>query len=95
LGKSFKGLDPKIYEKHFENVQDPHLRERALSSLKRAGQEQEDLYDFSMNPLDPFDVELGLLALLPHEITTLTPYVQKFLELLSGKTVIVMLFTYI
>ena len=37
LGKQFKGLDPNIYEKHFENVQDPHLRERALNSLKRAG----------------------------------------------------------
>jgi hypothetical protein len=50
LGRPFRGLDPGIYRGPFETeVTDPYLRRAALESLKKAGDDQADLYDFSLS----------------------------------------------
>ncbi len=50
LGRPFRGLDPALYREPFErDVEDAWLRQAALSSLTRAGSEQQELYDFSMS----------------------------------------------
>ncbi len=50
LGRPFHGLDPGFYRKPFEEeIDDPYLRRAALESLKRAGNDQQDLYDFSFS----------------------------------------------
>jgi len=48
LGRPFRGLDAAFYEKPFEEeITDPYLRTAALESLKKAGSDQQRLYDFS------------------------------------------------
>jgi N-acetylmuramic acid 6-phosphate etherase len=48
LGRPFRGLKSELYRKPFEEqVDDDYLREKALSSLTRAGDDQALLYDFS------------------------------------------------
>ncbi len=50
LGRPFRGLAAEMYRGPFETqVEDPYLRRAALESLKRAGDEQADLYDFSLS----------------------------------------------
>jgi len=50
LGRPFRGLDPEMYRRPFETeVGDPYLRRAALESLKKAGDDQADLYDFSLS----------------------------------------------
>jgi N-acetylmuramic acid 6-phosphate (MurNAc-6-P) etherase len=50
LGRPFRGLDPEMYRRPFETeVADPYLRRAALESLKKAGNGQADLYDFSLS----------------------------------------------
>ena len=50
LGRPFRGLSAKMYKAPFETeVADPYLRRAALESLKKAGDEQADLYDFSLS----------------------------------------------
>ncbi len=50
LGRPFRGLAADLYKGPFEaKVDDPYLRRAALESLKRAGDEQADLYDFSLS----------------------------------------------
>jgi N-acetylmuramic acid 6-phosphate etherase len=50
LGRSFRGLDPERYRGPFESeIDDPYLKRAALESLKKAGDDQQDLYDFSMS----------------------------------------------
>jgi N-acetylmuramic acid 6-phosphate (MurNAc-6-P) etherase len=50
LGRPFRGLSAEIYKRPFETeVTDPYLRRAALESLKKAGGEQADLYDFSLS----------------------------------------------
>ena len=50
LGRPFRGLDPDMYRQPFETeVSDPYLRRAALESLKKAGNDQADLYDFSLS----------------------------------------------
>lgn len=74
LGRPFKGLDPAFYEKPFmQSITDPYLRQSALASLKKAGNEQQDLYDFSFSPHQlltrgPCEDDLGVLILLDDEI---------------------------
>jgi N-acetylmuramic acid 6-phosphate etherase len=49
LGRPFRGLDPERYREPFEReIEDPYLKRAALESLKKAGDDQQDLYDFSM-----------------------------------------------
>ncbi len=48
LGRPFRGLTASFYQKHFEEeIDDPYLRAAALESLKKAGDDQQSLYDFS------------------------------------------------
>jgi N-acetylmuramic acid 6-phosphate (MurNAc-6-P) etherase len=50
LGRPFRGLAAERYRGPFETeVGDPYLRRAALESLKRAGDDQADLYDFSLS----------------------------------------------
>lgn len=50
LGRPFRGLSAELYKRPFETeVADPYLRQAALESLKKAGDEQADLYDFSLS----------------------------------------------
>jgi N-acetylmuramic acid 6-phosphate (MurNAc-6-P) etherase len=73
LGRPFRGLDPARYEKPFaEEVSDPYLRDKALSSLTKAGDDQARLYDFSfaepnVKKRGPRPGDLGVMALLPGE----------------------------
>ncbi len=68
LGRPFRGLDPEVYREPFEQtISDPYLRRAALRSLKEAGSEQQQLYDFSLSPfnlnyrrLQPADVCLAV-----------------------------------
>ena len=48
LGRAFRGLDPLFYRKPFEaEIDDIYLKDKALQSLARAGDDQAVLYDFS------------------------------------------------
>jgi len=73
LGRPFRGLDPALYRKPFaEDVDDPYLREKALASLTKAGDDQALLYDFSFAEANvrkrgPRPGDLGVMALLPEE----------------------------
>ncbi len=50
LGRPFRGLEPALYRGPFEKeIEDPYLREKALASLTRAGNDQQKLYDFSFS----------------------------------------------
>lgn len=50
LGRPFRGLRAEIYRRPFETeVADPYLRRAALESLKKAGDDQAGLYDFSLS----------------------------------------------
>jgi N-acetylmuramic acid 6-phosphate etherase len=50
LGRPFRGLAAEFYRRPFETeVADPYLRRAALESLKKAGDDQADLYDFSLS----------------------------------------------
>ena len=50
LGRPFRGLDPALYQGSFETeIEDSYLRDKALSSLTRAGNDQQKLYDFSFS----------------------------------------------
>ncbi|HYA48784.1 MAG TPA: hypothetical protein VEG35_03710 [Burkholderiales bacterium] len=50
LGRPFRGLDPDVYRGPFETeIDDPYLKRAALESLKKAGDDQQDLYDLAMS----------------------------------------------
>jgi N-acetylmuramic acid 6-phosphate (MurNAc-6-P) etherase len=50
LGRPFRGLAEATYRGPFETeVKDPYLRRAALESLKKAGDGQAELYDFSLS----------------------------------------------
>ena len=50
LGRPFRGLAAEKYRGPFETeVEDPYLRRAALESLKKAGDDQAELYDFSLS----------------------------------------------
>jgi N-acetylmuramic acid 6-phosphate etherase len=50
LGRPFRGLAADSYRGPFETqVEDPYLRRAALESLKKAGDDQAGLYDFSLS----------------------------------------------
>ena len=73
LGRPFRGLRPDLYRKPFEEqIEDPYLREKALTSLTRAGDDQAGLYDFSfagpkVKDRAPKKGDLGVMALLGPE----------------------------
>ena len=50
LGRPFRGLASEKYRQTFETgIDDPYLRRAALESLKKAGDDQAELYDFSLS----------------------------------------------
>ena len=73
LGRPFRGLHPELYQKPFEErVEDPYLRAAALASLKRAGEDQQALYDFSFSETNirkrgPKKDDLGVAVLISPE----------------------------
>jgi len=89
LGRPFRGLSPAIYQKPFdEEIDDPYLRTKALESLVKAGDDQQDLYDFSFSEAavkrdgSNWD-DLAVMALLGPEVeSVLKPdsVIWKFLE---------------
>ncbi|MCX8160303.1 MAG: hypothetical protein N3G18_05150 [Candidatus Saccharicenans sp.] len=93
LGRPFRGLREDFYRPHFEEeVEDPYLRRAALESLKKAGDNQQDLYDFSFAEFNlrkrgPQPGDLGVLVCLsPEEKKLLEPasafsrFARLFLE---------------
>jgi N-acetylmuramic acid 6-phosphate (MurNAc-6-P) etherase len=74
LGRPFRGLDPALYQGSFETgIEDPYLREKALASLTRAGNDQQKLYDFSFSDravkrtAPTFD-DIAVLAVMGSEV---------------------------
>lgn len=84
LGRDFRGLAVDFYAPPFRSrIQDPLLREAALSSLERAGTDQKERYDFSMSArnLDsgrPGPGDLGVAVILDEEIDALSDAASPF-----------------
>ena len=104
LGRPFRGLDPELYRKPFEEeIEDPYLRTAALESLKRAGNAQADLYDFSFSSFNlknraPGRGDLGVVVCLSPEEGELErsdSYFRRFIDLFakSGAQVALVLVT--
>jgi N-acetylmuramic acid 6-phosphate etherase len=104
LGRPFLGLDPELYRKPFEEeIEDPYLRTAALESLKRAGNDQADLYDFSFSSFNlknrgPERGDLGVAVCLSPEEGDLErsdSYFRRFIDLFSksGARVVLVLIT--
>jgi len=74
LGRPFKGLNPADYEEPFINeISDPYLQKSALASLKKGGDEQQFLYDFSFSSFNlkkrgPNPGDCGVLILFDDEV---------------------------
>ncbi len=94
LGRPFRGLSPALYGKPFEeSIEDPYLRAAALESLKKAGNDQQDLYDFSFSDENirkrgPQKDDLGLAVALDEDEDALagpdSPY-KRFFDLFQAK----------
>ena len=79
LGRPFRGLAAEKYRQPFETeVGDPYLRRAALESLKKAGDDQAGLYDFSLSKgnTEGRGPKKGDLAVL----VALTPEVGAFAD---------------
>ncbi len=94
LGRNFRGLDKGFYKDSFEKViQDPYLKKASLTSLAKAGSDQEQLYDFSFSEENitqrgPQEGDLGVLVCVDEEIEELlNPNSQslQFLKLFKDK----------
>jgi N-acetylmuramic acid 6-phosphate etherase len=90
LQRPFKGMTPDRYKEPFSTlIDDVYLRKAALDSLLKAGNEEQDLYDFSVSEGNvrthpPREGDLGVVNLLAHEILFLTEegsVLQTFLKL--------------
>lgn len=74
LGRPFRGLAPDVYRSPFETgIDDPYLKAAALESLKKAGDDQSSLYDFSfaepnIKSRGPQAGDLGVTVLAGSEI---------------------------
>lgn len=97
LGRPFRGLREDFYRSPFEEqVDDPYLRRAALDSLKKAGDNQQELYDFSFSEFNltkrgPQPGDLGVMVCLaPEENNLLDPasafsrFMSLFLEKQAG-----------
>lgn len=77
LGRPFRGLAPGFYRKPFEEeIEDPYLQAAALESLKKAGDDQQFLYDFSFSEDNvrkrgPQKDDLGVMILVGPEADSL------------------------
>jgi N-acetylmuramic acid 6-phosphate etherase len=90
LGRPFRGLAPEFYAAPFETgIDDPYLRNAALESLKRAGNDQRLLYDFSFSDENikkrgPKKDDLGVVILAGREADELrrsSSPSRRFIEL--------------
>ncbi|MBC7363395.1 MAG: hypothetical protein H5U07_02475 [Candidatus Aminicenantes bacterium] len=77
LGRPFRGLQESFYRPEFEqNIDDPYLKQAALESLKKAGDNQQELYDFSFSEENikkkgPQPDDLGVAICLSPEVNDL------------------------
>ncbi|WNG30297.1 hypothetical protein F0U62_44520 [Cystobacter fuscus] len=77
LGRPFRGLQADLYREPFSTqIQDEYLRKAALASLNNAGNEQQDLYDFSFSDANvqrvgPKADDLGVMIALDTEAALL------------------------
>ncbi|MFQ6037583.1 MAG: hypothetical protein ACE5LV_03090, partial [Candidatus Aminicenantales bacterium] len=77
LGRAFRGLETSRCIPRIEaEVQDPFLKQAACRSLKQAGKDQENLYDFSFGPENlrrrgPQTDDLGVVVCMDDEIQDL------------------------
>jgi N-acetylmuramic acid 6-phosphate etherase len=89
LGRPFRGLSQAFYGQHFSaGITDPFLREAALASLVKAGDEQKELYDFSLSEgniknLGPRKGDLGVLIAVDREIDLLNAPLSPFSRFVS------------
>lgn len=96
LLRPFKGLDSKFYQQPFETIADPYLKHAALSSLTRAGSEQERLYDFAFPDdvtVSPEDEEVVVCLMLEHELAGLADaqsYWRRLFKLFASKKLCLM-----
>jgi N-acetylmuramic acid 6-phosphate etherase len=73
LGRPFRGLSSEFYRRPFEEeIDDPYLQRAALDSLKKAGDDQQSLYDLSFSEENirrrgPRKGDLGVLILVGSE----------------------------
>ncbi|MCX6559750.1 MAG: hypothetical protein NTZ26_04480 [Candidatus Aminicenantes bacterium] len=90
LGRPFRGLKPDLYKVPFEQqIEDEFLRDKALASLAKAGDDQAGLYDFSFAGTNaarraPKHGDLAVLALVdPEPAALLNPNSasRRFLQL--------------
>ncbi len=85
LGRPFRGLAESFYRKPFEEeIDDPFLRVKALDSLKKAGNNQQNLYDFSfaepnISRRGPKPGDLGVVVVLSSDETGLAKKDSPFL----------------
>jgi len=94
LGRPFRGLSSEFYRKPFEEkIEDFYLKNAALESLKNAGDNQGNLYDFSFSEFNiknrgPVKGDLGVcLAVSPEEaaFSSKNSDFRKFIELFLDK----------
>lgn len=75
LGRNFRGLDESLYKSAFEKeIDDPYLKDVALKSLLRAGNEQQYLYDLSFSGSNiktrgPKPGDIGVIVCVDNERT--------------------------
>ncbi len=93
LGRPFRGLERAFYQKPFETeIDDPYLRRAAIESLKKAGDEQQDFYDFSLSPANlgkrgPKQGDLGVAVVVAGEEDGIGDEgggFRKFVDLFAG-----------
>ena len=78
LGRPFRGLKADLYREPFNSqIDDAYLKKAALASLDKAGDEQQDLYDFSFSDatvqrVGPKPGDLGVLIAVDDELARLT-----------------------
>lgn len=104
LGRPFRGLKPEFYRLPFETeIDDSYLKRAALESLKKAGDDQQDVYDLSMSPANvkgrgPMAGDLGVIVSFTPEESELmrdgSPF-RNFMDLFArgGANLAVLLIT--
>lgn len=94
LGRPFRGLAPEFYRGPFEKkIEDPYLKRAALDSLKNAGDDQQNLYDFSFSDFNmrnrgPKQGDLGVAVCIQDEVDALkkkNSEFRRFIDLFSSK----------
>ena len=75
LGRNFRGLEESVYKSVFEKeIDDPYLKDVALKSLLKAGNDQQYLYDLSfsdsnINKRGPKPGDIGVIVCVDNERT--------------------------